>query len=62
MVFPMVNKPAGISAMPGGMLVFTYKRKNNARPVLVTATAVSGTATLTFTQLDEVRLVVLCKT
>ncbi len=37
------------------------KRKKLAGEVLVTATAVTGAGYLTVTQLDEARLVVLCK-
>ena len=62
--FPIVNDPAGMSAMPEGMTVVLvlYKRKNLAGEVLVTVTAVNGTALLTVTQFGKARLVVLCRT
>jgi hypothetical protein len=73
-VSPIVNDPAGMSAMPSdvvmGVLVFCNKRKKFAGWVLGTLKAVTGTALLTViktallavTQFDEARLVVLCNT
>ncbi|MGO8764083.1 MAG: hypothetical protein ACLQSR_02985 [Limisphaerales bacterium] len=44
------------------VLVAPYKRKNMAGEVLVSARAVIGVPLQTFTQFDEARLVVLCRT
>src|ERR1035441_5440969 len=62
---PIVNAPAGMSAMPAGMitLLVLNNRKNLARDVLVTVTVkllltVTGMILLIVTQLGAARLVV----
>ena len=66
-VSPIVNGPAGMSAMPTGMAgaLVLYKRKNLASEVLVRVTVtllliVIGTTLLTVTQFGAARLVVPC--
>ena len=65
--FPIMNEPAGISAMPSAVGGTRAKRKNLADEVLVTETAVcepyvTGTASVAVTQFGATREVVLCKT
>src|SRR5581483_9248408 len=56
---PKMNALAGMSAMP--RVAFTPKRKYLPGAVLETVKAVTGTASVAFTQLVEARLVVLCR-
>ncbi len=60
-VSPIVNQPAGIRAMPAGVVV-GINRKKPESTAFVTVAALTATAVLAVTQLVEARLVTVCHT
>ena len=56
-VSPIVNQPAGIRAMPAGVVVGINRKKPESTAFVTVATAV-----LAVTQLVEARLVTVCNT